>query len=118
MTSAHTLVGMALATAVLLAMAVAVTPYGPFAAGATPPAAAVTIEEFAFVPGDLTIAPGTTVAWVNKDEAPHTIITDDKTVRSGALDTGDAFSHQFTTPGTYSYHCSLHPQMTGHIIVQ
>lgn len=78
----------------------------------------VTIETFAFAPHDLTVAQGTTVAWINKDETPHTIVSDDKSIRSQALDTGDAFVYRFTTPGTYAYHCSLHPQMTGRVIVR
>ncbi len=78
----------------------------------------ITIATFAFAPAELTVASGTTVRWLNKDEAPHTIVTDDKAVRSGALDTGEHFDYRFTQPGRYSYHCSLHPQMTGIVIVR
>lgn len=78
----------------------------------------VTIENFAFVPARLTVTAGASVTWINRDETPHTVVSNDKTIRSGALDTGDQFQYRFATPGTYSYHCSLHPQMTGTIIVQ
>ena len=78
----------------------------------------VVIKDFTFAPADLSVTPGTTVTWVNQDEAPHTIVGDDKAVHSGALDTGDQFQYVFASPGTYTYHCSLHPQMTGRIIVR
>lgn len=78
----------------------------------------IVISDFMFTPADLTVAAGTKVTWVNQDEAPHTIVDDGKTIRSDALDTGDQFQFVFTKPGTYTYHCSLHPQMTGQIIVR
>lgn len=78
----------------------------------------IVISDFMFTPAELTIAAGAKVTWVNQDEAPHTIIDDSKTIRSDALDTGDKFQFVFTRPGTYTYHCSLHPQMTGQIIVR
>ena len=61
---------------------------------------------------------GTTVTWVNHDDVPHTVTANDKTFASKALDTDDRFSHVFTTPGTYSYFCMVHPHMTGQIIVK
>jgi len=79
----------------------------------------VKIDNFAFTPTQLTVAPGTTVEWVNRDDIPHTVVSDDKsTFKSKALDTDDKFSFTFTKPGTYSYFCSVHPKMTGKIIVQ
>jgi plastocyanin len=88
-----------------------------------PPAAAkvqqVKIDNFAFTPTELTVPVGTTVEWVNRDDIPHTVVSDDKkTFKSKALDTDDKFSTTFTQPGTYSYFCSIHPKMTGKIIVQ
>jgi plastocyanin len=79
----------------------------------------VTIQNFAFDPADLTVAPGTKVTWVNKDAAPHTATGLDRAVlQSGTLKTGDSFSQVFNTPGTYEYFCEFHPNMKGTITVQ
>jgi plastocyanin len=89
--------------------------------GAKPPLAKaeVKIDNFAFTPMDLTVPAGTTVEWVNRDDIPHVVVSDDKkTFKSRALDTDEKYSYTFTTPGTYSYFCSLHPKMTGKIIVK
>jgi plastocyanin len=81
--------------------------------------AEVSIDNFAFTPTELTVAAGTTVEWVNRDDIPHVVVSDDKkTFKSKALDTDDKFSYTFTKPGTYSYFCSVHPKMTGKVIVQ
>jgi len=78
----------------------------------------VMVENFSFQPGTLTVKAGTTVTWVNHDDEPHTVNENNKTFKSGALDTDGKFSYKFTSPGTYSYFCSLHPRMTGQIIVK
>ena len=62
--------------------------------------------------------PGTTVTWTNRDDIPHAIAAVDKGFKSKALDTDDSYSFTFTTPGTFAYFCSLHPHMTGTIVVQ
>ena len=80
--------------------------------------AAVKIDNFAFNPPRLTVKAGTTVKWNNEDDAPHTVVSTAKQFRSKALDSEDKFSFTFTTPGTYKYFCSLHPHMTGTIVVQ
>jgi plastocyanin len=82
------------------------------------PAASVQIKNFAFVPQLLTVKPGTTVTWINTDEDPHTVTANDKAFHSAALDTDDKYSFTFTKPGEYGYFCSLHPHMTGKIIVK
>jgi plastocyanin len=88
-------------------------------AAPAPATAQIKIDNFAFTPTELTIAAGTTVEWVNRDDIPHTVVSDDKkTFKSNALDTDDKFSYTFTTPGTYIYFCSVHPKMTGKVIVQ
>jgi plastocyanin len=61
---------------------------------------------------------GTTVTWINEDDAPHTVASSNKLFKSKALDTGDKFSFTFTTPGTYAYFCSVHPHMTGTVVVE
>ena len=78
----------------------------------------VVVENFSFQPGTLTVAPGTTVTWVNHDDEPHTVNENNKTFKSGTLDTDAKFSYKFTSPGTFGYFCSLHPRMTGQIIVK
>jgi len=78
----------------------------------------VVVENFSFQPGTLTVKVGTTVTWVNHDDEPHTVNENDKRFKSGTLDTDAKFSYKFTSPGTYSYFCSLHPRMTGQIIVK
>ena len=90
-----------------------------FAAYAAEPDA-VTINNFAFSPAILSVAPGTKVTWTNKDEEPHTVTSADggKTFKSPALDTDDKFSFTFDKPGTYKYFCSIHPHMVGTIIVK
>jgi len=80
----------------------------------------VKIDNFSFGPVALTVPVGTTVTWTNRDDIPHnTVSTDDpKTFKSKALDTDEKFSFTFSKPGTYAYFCSIHPKMTGKIIVQ
>jgi amicyanin len=79
---------------------------------------AVGIDNFTFNPQKLTVKAGTIVTWTNKDDIPHAIAAVSKQFKSKALDTGDAYSFAFTTPGTYEYFCSLHPHMTGTIVVE
>jgi plastocyanin len=111
-----------LAAAVTLALsapALAADTSQPQIAAATAPNA-VTIDNFAFAPTLLMIAPGTKVTWINNDEEPHTVTSADggKTFKSGALDTDDKFSFTFDKPGTYKYFCSIHPHMVATIVVK
>lgn len=79
----------------------------------------VKIDNFTFAPPTLTVAAGTTVKWVNRDDIPHTVVSEDKsTFKSKALDTDDSFSYTFTKPGTYHYFCSIHPKMVAKVAVQ
>jgi plastocyanin len=77
----------------------------------------VHIKDFKFVPATLKIKSGTTVRFVNDDQDAHTATALEKRFDSGGLDTGDAWSHVFSTPGTYSYFCAVHPFMKGVVIV-
>jgi plastocyanin len=61
---------------------------------------------------------GTTVIWRNEDDIPHTVSSSTRLFKSKALDTDDSFSFTFTAPGTYEYFCSLHPRMTGTVVVE
>jgi plastocyanin len=83
---------------------------------ATPAPVSVSISNFAFSSGSLTIATGTTVKWTNQDSVAHTV-TSDGNWDSGNLGQGATFTHQFMAPGTYNYYCKIHPFMTGVIIV-
>ena len=66
----------------------------------------------------VTVAAGSTVTWTNKDDVPHTVVSDSGMFRSAALDTNESFSFRFDKPGTYRYACSIHPRMLGTIVVQ
>ena len=78
----------------------------------------ITIDNFTFTPSELNVAVGTTVMWINHDDIPHSVVEDNKAFRSKALDTDDSYSFTFTTAGTFSYFCGLHPHMTGKVIVK
>jgi plastocyanin len=77
----------------------------------------VNIQDDAFDPATTSIAPGTTVTWVNNDDEVHTVTADDGLFDSGRLDPGDSYSVWFDGSGTVAYHCEPHPHMTGSIEV-
>jgi plastocyanin len=83
-----------------------------------PQAAEVRVDNFTFGPKSLTVPVNTTVTWVNRDDIPHVIVSDDGVFRSKALDTDDKYSFTFTKAGTYPYFCGIHPKMVGQIVVQ
>ena len=85
---------------------------------ASPATAAVKIDNFVFGPQTLTIPVGTMVTWTNSDDIPHTSVSTDGVFKSKLLDTNDKFSYTFTKAGTYPYYCTIHPKMTGTIVVQ
>ena len=78
----------------------------------------VQIDQFTFAPQKITVKAGTTVTWINDDDAPHIVASTIKLFKSTPLDTKDKFSFTLTTPGTYEYFCSLHPHMTGVVVVE
>ena len=80
--------------------------------------AEVKVDNFSFGPATLTVAVGTTVTWTNRDDIPHTVVSTDKVFKSKVLDTDEKFSFTFTKAGTYPYFCSIHPKMTGSVVVQ
>ena len=86
-----------------------------------PPAAAVTevkVDNFSFSPATVTVAVGATVQWTNRDDIPHNVVSTEKVFKSKVMDTDEKFSYTFTKPGTYSYFCSIHPHMTGTVVVK
>jgi plastocyanin len=85
--------------------------------GRASPSTEVQIRDFAFEPSTLSVAIGSEVTWVNADEEPHLVVGPAGDFKSQPLDTGDRFSFRFDKPGTYKYFCSLHPHMTGTIVV-
>ncbi len=78
----------------------------------------VKIDNFSFIPQVLTIKAGTNVTWTNKDDVPHTVVSTTKKFASRVLDTDERFSFTFKEAGIYEYYCSVHPHMTGKVIVQ
>jgi plastocyanin len=85
----------------------------PSAANAT-----VNIDNFVFGPQTLTVPVGATVTWTNKDDIPHTTVSTDGVFKSKVMDTDEKFSYKFDKAGTYSYYCTIHPKMTGKVVVQ
>src|SRR5829696_9743434 len=79
----------------------------------------VSIKNFAFNPPNMTVAPGTTLTWVNNDQVPHTATATNPAgvFDSGTLQPGQSYSFTFNKPGTYAYHCAIHPYMTGAVTV-
>jgi amicyanin len=78
---------------------------------------AVAISDFKFSPATLTVPVGATVTWTNKDEEPHTIAAKDGAFHSPGIDTNGSYSFTFSTAGSYDYICSIHPFMTGTVVV-
>ncbi len=86
---------------------------------AAQPAATIAIDHEAFAPATLTVAPGTTITWDNRDDEPHNVVSADErpAFRSPLMDTGEHFAFTFAQRGTYRYFCALHPHMTGVVVV-
>lgn len=78
----------------------------------------ISISNFAFSPQTVKVTPGTKVTWVNNDSVAHTITSNDNKFNSTQLASGASFEFTFSESGTYNYHCSIHPSMTGQVIVQ
>jgi plastocyanin len=90
--------------------------------GAPPAAAAthsITISGYAFAPAAMTITAGDTVTWTNEDQAPHDVTTTSApaAIHGATMGKGQSWSYTFTTPGRYSYICSIHPDMTATLTV-
>jgi plastocyanin len=112
-------IGMALIFVGLMAIASALAAATPDPAPS--PAASpvvVSIKDFAFSPQSVTVRAGSTVTWKNLDDEPHTVRGADAQIRSDALDQDETYSVTFDKPGTYKYGCSIHPKMSGTVIVQ
>ena len=112
----HLWIGLALALSIVSSGAVAGPPRVSTRSLAR--TAEITIDNFTFEPKETKVAVGTTVTWINRDDIPHTVVSTDKEFKSKVLDTGDKFSFTFTKAGTFPYFCSIHPKMTGTVVVQ
>jgi plastocyanin len=93
-------------------------PSGVAAAPAAVGKAEVKIDNFSFSPGALTVKAGTQITWTNGDDIPHTVVADGNTFKSKVLGAGERFTFTARKPGTYSYSCSVHPNMTGKVVVE
>jgi plastocyanin len=108
-----------LAVPVMIAMLLLFAASASVTANYQPSAAnEVKIDNFVFGPQTLTVPVGATVTWTNKDDIPHTTVSTDGVFKSKVMDTDEKFSYTFTKAGTYSYYCSVHPKMTGKVVVQ
>jgi plastocyanin len=106
------------ATVMVAALQLSAASPGSSAKAPQPASAEVKVDNFSFGPATLTVAVGTTVTWTNRDDIPHTIVSTDKVFKSKVLDTDERFSFTFSKAGTYPYFCSIHPKMTGSVVVQ
>jgi plastocyanin len=110
----------AVKAAMALLLVAALSLAGRRLAGAepNPSGSEVKIDNFGFTPQEIKVKAGTTVIWTNRDDIPHTVTSTDLVFKSKTLDTDDKFTTTFTKAGTYPYFCSLHPKMTGKVIVE
>src|ERR1700680_472957 len=77
----------------------------------------VVVENFSFAPATTAVPVGSTITWTNRDDVPHNIVSTEQKFKSPVLDTDEKFTHTFDAPGTYKYYCSIHPKMTGEVVV-
>lgn len=126
-TTMRRLVGPLLLVAAVAIIAASCNGSGPSAYGAPASTAATTtaatatnaatIKGFSFQPEVLKVKVGAKVTWTNDDTVAHTVTADTTSFASGNLQAGGSFSFTFTRPGTYAYHCSIHPSMHGSVVV-
>lgn len=121
-TTMRRLVGPLLLVAAVAIIAAACNGSGPSAYGAPASTAATasnaaTIKGFSFQPEVLKVKVGAKVTWTNDDTVAHTVTADTDSFASGNVQPGGSFSFTFTRPGTYAYHCSIHPSMHGSVVV-
>lgn len=110
--------GFSLVLALAVAGLLAVRPTLASGEEANSSGAEVKVDNFTFSPETLTVPVNSSVTWVNKDDIPHVIASNDGLFKSRALDTDQKYSYTFTKAGTYPYYCSVHPKMVGKIVVQ
>jgi amicyanin len=77
----------------------------------------IVVDNFSFTPATTAVPVGTTVTWTNRDDVPHNVVSTERKFKSPVIDTDEQFSHTFEAAGTYQYYCSIHPKMTGRVVV-
>jgi plastocyanin len=77
----------------------------------------VIVDNFSFTPATTAVPVGATVTWTNHDDVPHNVVSTEKKFASPVLDTDEKFSYKFEAAGTFKYYCSIHPRMTGQVVV-
>ena len=87
-------------------------------ASVTIPMGAASLGDRAYNPGDLTVAVGSTVIWVNTDTVVHTTTSNASGWNSGSIAPNQRFATTLQTAGTFAYHCAIHPGMVGTVIVR
>ena len=85
---------------------------------ANAPGIEINIDNFSFTPPAVTVKAGTQITWTNRDDIPHTSVSTDGLFKSKVMDTDEKFSYTFAKAGTYAYYCSIHPKMTGQVVVK
>lgn len=94
-------------------------PFFAFAGESKEGTSKIEIKDFHFNPETVTVKSGQTITWINRDEEPHTVVSVEKQFKkSPPLDTDQSFTITAGAPGTYTYFCSVHPKMTGTIVVE
>lgn len=111
-------VGLAMIAGLAIAGLLLANPESAMGQAASASSNEVKVDNFTFSPQTLTVPVNTTVTWTNKDDIPHVIASNDGLFKSKALDTDQKYSFTFSKAGTYAYYCSVHPKMTGKIVVQ
>ena len=115
----HRIAGLVSLGIVLWTVAIACSKGSSSSNSTTPPAPnSVSIVNMSFSPNSISVTSGTTVTWTNNDNMTHTVKADDGSFDSGNLGSGKSFSHTFTSAGSVTYHCSIHPSMTGKVVAQ
>ena len=91
---------------------------GQSVAAASPATVDVKIDNFSFSPPTITVKAGTQITWTNADDISHNVVSNDHSFKSKVLDTDEKFTYTADKPGTYTYYCSIHPKMTGKVVVE
>ncbi len=86
--------------------------------GSGPGPGQVWMQNIQFVPSTINISVNGSVTWTNKDATTHDVTADDGSFVSGNINPGGSYTHQFTTAGTYNYRCTIHPGMSGTVVVK
>ena len=110
--------GLVLAIPMIVALVMLLRPTHAKSEEAKSQSAQIKLDNFTFGPATLTVPVKSTVTWVNKDDIPHVISSNDGLFKSKALDTDDKFSYTFTKAGTYAYYCTIHSKMQGKVVVE